>query len=242
MDKYDFSNLAWFSEQDDIYGVDFRERFMREFRVEKNLAEDFFLHLETALPYSKNMADLRRQFPSEKSVKSAWAAISTTATKLENDLKKMDEVLEFDAATELGWHMMEHNQADSLINYSSPKSFKEAETQDAMRDRYQSKASEIIAAITGFSRLAKELHDELPPSRRGPQRNWELFFWVQGIRTSWEQYLGRKFTRDVDDSGEPISEAAQFVAMATEGTPYEKTEALNMMKKSIATTRNTDFH
>jgi hypothetical protein len=138
--------------------------------------------------------------------------------------------------------MMEHNQADSLINYSSPKSFKEAETQDAMRDRYQSKASEIIVTIMAFSRLAKELHDELLPSRRGPQQNWELFFWVQAIRTSWEDYLGRKFTRDVDDSGEPISEAAQFVAMATEGTPYEKTEALNMMKKSIATTRNTDFH
>jgi hypothetical protein len=242
MDEYDYPDFDWHIEPSDIYGVDFRKKFVKEFRIEKHLAEDFFLRLEDALPSSMQKAYYRRQFPSEKSIKVAWAAASSTATKLVEDLNKVDEASAFDVATDLGWHMMEHSQKEPPIDYSSQKSIKEVEMEEAMIDRYTSKASEIIATITEFSRLAKELLEELPPSSRGPKKDWELFFWVQGIRTSWEQYLGRKFTRDVDDNGEPISEAARFVTMVTEGTPFEKTKALNMMKKVISRHRKIDIH
>jgi hypothetical protein len=158
------------------------------------------------------------------------------------DLESVEGILEFDVASDLGWHILEQNPEDHLTVISEPQSHEEAAKINATIDRYEAKASEIIAAITKFSLLAEELIEELPPSRRGPKQDWELMSWVLGIHTRWEHLLGRKFTRDVDDSGEPISEAARFVAMATEGTPYEKTTALNMMKKVISMHRKIDIH
>lgn len=242
MNEYDYSDFDWDIQPDDIYNFDFRERFVREFRVERYHAHDFFLHLENAVSSAQERADLHRQTPSKKSAIAAWTAVSTSAAKLMKDLEAAEEVLEFDVASDLGWHMLEQNPEDSLTVSSEPTNHEEAATIDALIKRYESKGSEIIAAIAKFSQLAKELVKELPPSRRGPKQDWELFFWVGGISIRWEIDLGRKFTRDVDDSGEPISEAARFVAMATEGTPYEKTTALNMMKKVISKTRKANIH
>jgi hypothetical protein len=242
MDEYDDSDFDWNIQPDDIYGVSFRERFMRQFQVERNLAYEFFLFQEDAVRDAREMVDLRAQSPSEKSVTAAWTAVSNSATKLMKDLESVEGILEFDVASDLGWHILEQNPEDHLTVISEPQSHEEAAKINATIDRYEAKASEIIAAITKFSLLAEELIEELPPSRRGPKQDWELIFWVQGIRVRWEHLLGRKFTRDVDDSGEPISEAAQFVAMATEGTPYEKTTALNMMKKVISRHRKINIH
>jgi hypothetical protein len=242
MDEYDDSDFDWNIQPDDIYGVSFRERFVREFQVDRNLAYEFFLFQEDAVKDAREMTDLRAQNPSEKSVKAAWTAVSTSAKKLMKDLKSVEEVLDLDVKIDLGWYISKQNPEDHLTVISEPTSHEEQAKIYAIIDRYESKASEIIGAITEFSLLAEELLEELPPSRRGPKQDWELMSWVRGIHIRWEHLLGRKFTRDVDDSGEPISEAARFVAMATEGTPYEKTTALNMMKKVISMHRKIDIH
>jgi hypothetical protein len=242
MDEYDDSDFDWNIQPDDIYGVSFRERFVREFRVERNLAYEFFLFQEDAVTNAREMADSRAQNPSEKTITAAWTAVSTSATKLIKDLDSVEEVLELGVKSDLGWQILKQNPEDHLTVISEPTSHEEQDKIYATIDRYELKSAKIIAAVFELSLLAKELLEELPPSRRGPKQDWELMSWVLGIHTRWEHLLGRKFTRDVDDSGEPISEAARFVAMATEGTPYEKTTALNMMKKVISMHRKIDIH
>ncbi len=242
MNEYDYSDFDWDFQPNDVYDVSFREKFVREFRVEKSLANDFFTHLEEGINQAKVQAAIREKLQSEKSALGAWTAVSNSATKLMNDLDKAEEVLDFGPASDLGWHMMNQTSAGKLISRHEPETSEEEAIQDAIVDHYQSEARKIVDAIANFSKLADELVEELPLPKRGPKRDWELFFWVQEISTSWDIYLGRKFTRDVDDSGEPISEAAQFVAMATEGTPYEKTAALNMMKKVISRSRKANIH
>jgi hypothetical protein len=241
MDEYDYSDFDWNIQPDDIYGVGFRERFVLKFRVEKSLANAFFIHLEEAMPYAKIQAALREKINSRKFAKGAWTVVSNSATKLINDLNEAEEFLDFGPENDLAWHMMKQTSAKRIIHHEPETSEQEA-IEDAIVEHFLSDAKKIIATIEEFSKLAKELLEELPPPRRGPKADHELRFWVQEISNSWDIYLGRKFTRDVDDSGEPISEAAQFVAMATEGTPYEKTSALNMMKKVIFSSRRIDIH
>ena len=93
MDEYDDSDFDWNIQPDDIYSVSFRERFVREFQVDRNLAYEFFLFQEDAVKDAREMTDLRAQNPSEKSVKAAWTAVSTSAKKLMKDLKSVEEVL-----------------------------------------------------------------------------------------------------------------------------------------------------
>jgi hypothetical protein len=242
MENDDFLNLDWDIQTNHIYDLDFRKMMANEFNIEWELLSRFFARLEIAAAYSPEMAKSRSESPTAKATRDAWMAVSTSAEKMMVEIDKADLILENDVRSSLAWRMIEIDQANDPSLEFEPTTLEEKARQDKLFERHFTKADEILRALEEFAVTAMVIFDELPASRRGPKFDFELWYWIQGVMFAWEHDLGRKFTRDVDDSGEPISEAARMLAMAAERTPYEKTKALNMMKKVISSSRGSDIH
>ena len=237
-----YSNFDWDIQPNHIYDLDFRKKMASEFKIERELAWGFFLRLEIAAATSPEMARTRAESPTDKATRDAWAAVSASAEKMMVEIDKANLVLENDVRSSLAWRMIELDQTKDPSLELEPTTSEEKARQDKLFERHFTKADEILRALEEFSVTAMVFVEELPASRRGPKFDFELWSWIQCVKFAWEHDLGRKFTRDVDDSGEPISEAARMLVMAAERTPYEKTKALNMMKKVISSSRGNDIH
>jgi hypothetical protein len=238
----DYSDFDWDVQPSHIYDIEFRKRMVREFNIEKDRAWAFFMRVEVAASSSPDMAFIFYNSPSEKTVRDTWLAISSCASNLMSEIESADDVLEIGVANELGWYLVEQDEAKDPALAREPESFEESIEQDAFYDRRLADGKSILEVVRQFSRMANAITDELPLPKRGPKLDQELWHWVQGIKHAWQHDLGRKFTRDIDSNGEPISEAARFVAMATENTPYDKNKALHMMKRVISSARHFDNH
>jgi hypothetical protein len=83
--------------------------------------------------------------------------------------------------------------------------------------------------------------ESIVPHPRGPKEDDDLKFWLGHIRNLWVDFLNRRFTRDVTNEGQPISEAARFCVRACQlvdpKTPPSR--ILNEMKKIITEDRKT---
>jgi hypothetical protein len=242
MNKDDYSDFDWDIQPDHVYDIEFRKRMIQEFKIDKDLVWAFFLRIEGSVQFASEMVAPSRQGPTDKVTRNSWVAVSSSAENLLRAIEDANEVLEYAIGDGLGWHLIEQDQAENPELDREPQSLDEMKEQEAFFNRHIATGNDIIDVLRRFSRLANAVTNELPPTKRGPKLDKELWCWVQSVRYAWEHDLGRQFTRDVDDTGEPISEAARFVAMATERTPYGKTKALNMMKKAIAQSRKLDFH
>lgn len=242
MDEYNFSDVEWDIHPNHVYDIDFRKKIVREFKIEKSLALECFSCLEIAAHISRAGRISGVKYPSEKVVRETWNAVSEGATSLLREITKAGDVLQGSFATELGSFLIEVDDSDGGLIGRDDRTSEEDRQVEAFFDNHYSHAAGLVTAVEEFAKLAKEFVETLPASRRGPKENQKLWFWLCQLRYLWVKVLGRKFTRDVDDSGEPISEAARFVAMACERTPHEKTAALNMMKKVISRSRKIDIH
>tara|TARA_R110002051_G_scaffold30487_3_gene70569 strand:+ start:28520 stop:29248 length:729 start_codon:yes stop_codon:yes gene_type:complete len=242
MDKYDYSDFDWHMSQEHVYDIDFRQKMVREFKIEKSLALECFSHLERAAFILPEGFTTGLKYPSEKVVRETWSAVSEGATSLLREITKAGDVLQGSVASELGWFLIEEDHSDGGLIGREDRSSEEERQVEAFYDSHLSHAASLVTAVEEFTKLSKEFVETLPESRRGPKVNEKLLYWLQDLKRLWEKVLGRKFTRDVDDNGEPISEAARFVAMACERTPHDKTAALNMMNKVISRSREFNIH
>ncbi|KQI72200.1 hypothetical protein AN191_08685 [Loktanella sp. 5RATIMAR09] len=242
MDEYDYSDFDWDIQPNDVYDIVLRDKIVREFKIEKSLALECFSHLESAALFSTLQHPTGMKYPSEKVVRETWAAVSDRATSLLSEMTKAGDVLQGSIAMELGSFLIEVDDSDGGLIGRDDRTAEEDSQVEAFFDSHYSHAASLVAAVEEFTRLANEFLETLPESRRGPKANQKLWYWLQDLKRLWEDVLGRKYTRDVDDSGEPISEAARFVAIACEPTPHEKTAALNMMKKVISRAREINIH
>ncbi len=98
---------------------------------------------------------------------------------------------------------------------------------------------DLIDGVDILRQYASEALAEIPPQRTGRKAVEPMRMWMTNIAATWSDLLGRPFTRDVHDNGEPISEAARFCVTAfAELDPKTPPETvLNAMKKTITAQR-----
>jgi hypothetical protein len=58
MDKYDYSDFDWHMYPEHVYDIDFRQKMVSEFKIEKSLALECFSRLEKAvINFSRRLYD-----------------------------------------------------------------------------------------------------------------------------------------------------------------------------------------
>ena len=115
-------------------------------------------------------------------------------------------------------------------------------TEDS-RDPFQTIEISTIIGVLGEISLFAHLTPQMnPPIKLSIQKIRPLQDWVHAVRIVWTGHLGRKFTRYVDSTGAPVTDAARFcVATYKVLVPGTKTSLiLNEMKKEIKTCNDFD--
>ena len=97
---------------------------------------------------------------------------------------------------------------------------------------------EITQLIAVLEKIALDV--PLPSTTwKGPRKSSALGLWIANIAMFWTDTLSRDFTRDISDTGEPISPAARFCveafALLSPDTPTQT--VLNAMKAHITSAK-----
>lgn len=98
---------------------------------------------------------------------------------------------------------------------------------------------EALGELADFADITPQIN---PPKNLSAQKILPLQKWVHDVHGIWVSTLGRKFTRYVDSTGSPVTDAARF-CVATYKILDPNTEIsliLNEMKKEIKA--YNDFH
>lgn len=69
---------------------------------------------------------------------------------------------------------------------------------------------ELEGFLWSLNQATSHMKTGLSFEKKFSRKDYKLHNWIRQIRTMWEQQLGRRFTRDALNSGEPVSEAARF--------------------------------
>ena len=94
MDEYDYSDFDWYMYPEHVYDIDFRQKMVRELKIEKDNAVEFFWRVEDAASSAANMRPILGDFPTDKNIKDAWVSVSSKAAKLLDEIQNADEVIE----------------------------------------------------------------------------------------------------------------------------------------------------
>jgi hypothetical protein len=90
--------------------------------------------------------------------------------------------------------------------------------------------------LDGFGSLVSDTAEGLSSRPAGRRRDHATRIWVKNIAEIWTELLGRPFTRDVTDAGEPITEAARFCVDTFKALAPRAPQSriLTVMKEHIA--------
>jgi len=99
--------------------------------------------------------------------------------------------------------------------------------------------TQLVQALDLLSSLGDIAVQMMPPVKPGVQIDYPLRYWMMEIQRLWQVHLQRKFTRDVDAHGAPITDAACFcVEVFRQMEPQTpRSRVLNEMKIAIQTKR-----
>lgn len=97
------------------------------------------------------------------------------------------------------------------------------------------KLGEVTQLIAALEFIASSMKTQ-STGWKGPRKDPALRLWIANVAKFWTNTLGRSFTRDVSDTGDPISPAARFCTEAffhlSPETPPQT--VLNAMKTHIS--------
>lgn len=68
----------------------------------------------------------------------------------------------------------------------------------------------LRAMITALQEASADSANKLPKAPAGTKRDDALRMWMTNVADFWERKIERPFTRDVSETGEPVTEAARF--------------------------------
>lgn len=98
---------------------------------------------------------------------------------------------------------------------------------------------DLIRAVSVLENVTSEAKEGIGPIPDGRRNDYAFSLWLSNIADMWTDQLGRPFTRDATEDGEPLSEAAQFciAAFAYIEPSTSQIQILNEMRKHISKTR-----
>lgn len=93
----------------------------------------------------------------------------------------------------------------------------------------------LIEALRTIANIAEITPHAYTSIKKGNRKDFPLESWMMDALKIWTSMLGRKFSRDVSETGEPATAAAAFVVTAynTLSPETPRSRVLNEMKKLI---------
>jgi hypothetical protein len=111
--------------------------------------------------------------------------------------------------------------------------------QDGVETILIDRVEDLIRSVSVLENVASEAKEGIRPVPDGRRNDYALNLWISNIADMWTDQLGRPFTRDATESGDPLTEAAQFciAAFAPIEPSTSPTRILNEMRKHNSQSR-----
>ncbi len=111
--------------------------------------------------------------------------------------------------------------------------------QDRVETILVDRIDDLIRAVSILENVTTEAKEGMRPIPDGRRNDYALSLWISNIADMWTNQLGRPFTRDATEGGDPLAEAAQFCIAAFEYIDPDTTpiRILNEMRKHISKSR-----
>ncbi|KEP70708.1 hypothetical protein DL1_15595 [Thioclava dalianensis] len=227
-----------FSQPPTIYSDAIFEHLAQEFKIDPEFHAEVRTRLEGAGDVWKRLGGGTTDSLRPGEIKKELQQVSKQAGKLYDRLK----ALSLDANHAL---MQSHERIGQA---AAPKDLEQGDLQypfvaitegDPSPVAIALQAKDLSKIISGIRDVAEAAIDDQKTGRAGKKSDDALRLWITNIETIWIDILGRPFSRDVTDAGDPISEAARFCVEAFKpiDAALPSSRVLNAMKTRIKATQ-----